>query len=76
MQFASTLAFPPELPAVAQDLRRQLGGQAPDLVVAFVAGFDMSTALHLMQDLRAALQPAVFLACTAEGVIGAEHEVE
>ncbi len=76
MQFASSLALPPALPTVAPDLRRQLGGQAPDLVVAFVAGFDMSTALGLIQDLRAALQPAVFLACTAEGVIGAEHEVE
>lgn len=76
MKFASALATQPDAVQLADQLRRQLGGPPPDLAVAFIAGFDQDVSVQIAQGLRAELAPPVFLACTAEGVIGTEAEVE
>ncbi|MBL8055659.1 MAG: FIST C-terminal domain-containing protein [Anaerolineales bacterium] len=76
MRFASALAMPPEADALAQSLLQPLEGGPVDLVLLFLAGLDLDAGLALTERLRQALQPRVFLACTAEGVIGAETEVE
>lgn len=76
MRFASALATPPAAPRVVEDLGRQLDGRAPDLLMLFLAGLELDDALALVEAVRAALTPRVCLACSAEGVIGAEAEIE
>lgn len=76
MRFASVLSTQPDAVALARELRRQLDGEPADLTILFLAGLDLEAGLALADGLRLALGPRVFLACTAEGVIGAEAEIE
>jgi small ligand-binding sensory domain FIST len=61
---------------VARELREQLGGAEPDLVLAFVAGPGASRTAQSTQALRQALPAATFAAVSARGVVTREHEVE
>ncbi len=80
MHFASALLtqFDSEaaVPELAAELRGRLGEAAIDLAVVFTSGLSGLEAIKVIEALRMALEARVFLACTAEGVIGAEHEVE
>jgi small ligand-binding sensory domain FIST len=61
---------------VARELREQLGGADPDLVLAFVSGPGISRTAQSTQELRGALPAATFAAVSARGVVTREHEVE
>ncbi len=76
MRFASTLSTPPEAAALIHNLRQQLEGRPAHLLVLFLSRLELDAAQALADEVRAALAPEVMLACTAEGVIGAEAEVE
>lgn len=49
---------------------------APDLVIAFISSPLTPVAARLSASLHAALSPGVLLACTSEGVIDREQEIE
>jgi small ligand-binding sensory domain FIST len=78
--FASAADTHPDPAEAAQSLiphlTSQLAGHPPHLVLAFISGHGPGAAEELAQDLRRALNPTLFAGCTAEGVIGAEHEIE
>lgn len=61
---------------VARELRRQLGGAEPDLVLAFVSGPGISRTAQATEELRRALPATTFGAVSARGVVTREHEVE
>jgi small ligand-binding sensory domain FIST len=58
-------------------IQSALGAAAgPDLVIAFISAQLTHIAAHLASRLHAALAPRVMLACTSEGVIDREREIE
>ncbi len=62
--------------ATAADVLRGLGGESPDLVLAFVSRHFATEYDALPALLAGALPPGVLLGCSAGGVIGAGREVE
>src|SRR4051794_5760590 len=58
------------------ELKRQLGGIEPDLVVAFVSPHHADAYESLPAAIAGAFPGALFFGCSAAGVIGAGHEVE
>lgn len=81
MLFASASAVGTDEDELVQSLLAQvqaaLGPQArPDLVIAFIAAQLTPVAARLASSLHAALEPVALLACTSEGVIDREQEIE
>src|SRR3989454_7105720 len=80
MRWASALSQDPGTPqAVAEAvaaLRRELGGERADLVVAFVSPHHRAAAADIPALVAAELPGALLVGCTGGGVIGAGHEVE
>src|SRR5262245_57698636 len=62
--------------AVAGELREQLGGETPDLVIAFVSGPGPGRTAAAAEMLRRELPATTFAAVSARGVVTREHEVE
>src|SRR5262245_2126229 len=62
--------------AAARELEEQLGGAAPDLVLAFVSGPGAAHAPATAECLRRELPAATFAAVSARGVVTREHEFE
>jgi small ligand-binding sensory domain FIST len=62
--------------AVANELREQLGGETPDLVITFVSGPGPGRTAAAAELLRRELPAATFAAVSARGVVTREHEVE
>jgi small ligand-binding sensory domain FIST len=61
---------------VAAELREQLDGDTPDLVIAFVSGPGPGRTSAAAELLRRELPAATFAAVSARGVVTREHEVE
>ncbi len=80
MKWSSSLSLAERLDdAVAEaaaELREQIDGNTPDLVLAFVAGHPRGDADRLPALIRAALGGGLLIGCSAGGVIGAGSEVE
>src|SRR5258708_33405684 len=80
MRWASALSQDPGTPqAVAEAvaaLRRELGDERADLVVAFVSPHHRAAADRIPELVAAELPGALLVGCTGGGVIGAGHEVE
>jgi small ligand-binding sensory domain FIST len=80
VRWASALSQDPGTPqAVAEAvaaLRRELGGDRADLVVAFVSPHHLAAAARIPELVAAELPGALVVGCTGGGVIGAGHEVE
>src|SRR5712664_3326626 len=80
MRWASALSQDPGTPqAVAEAvaaLRRELGGERADLVVAFASPHHRAAAADIPALVAAELPGALLVGCTGGGVIGAGHEVE
>src|SRR2546421_10485183 len=80
MRWASALSQDPGTPqAVAEAvaaLRRELGGERADLVVAFVSPHHRAAAADIPALVATELPGALLVGCTGGGVIGAGHEVE
>ena len=57
-------------------LRPQLGGAAPDLVVVFFSPHFSKQAAELRDELQLVLNPRILIGCSAEGVLGAQAELE
>jgi small ligand-binding sensory domain FIST len=80
MRWSSALSQDPGTPqAVAEAvaaLRRGLGGERADLVVAFVSPHHRAAAERIPGLVAAELPGALLVGCTGGGVIGAGHEVE
>ncbi|HXS83010.1 MAG TPA: FIST N-terminal domain-containing protein [Methylomirabilota bacterium] len=62
--------------AVAGELREQLGGESPDLLIAFVSGPGRERTAAVTGQLRRELPAVTFAATSARGVVTREHEVE
>src|SRR5512134_689559 len=62
--------------ALADQIKAQLKGQSLDLAFVFLSPHFRVIAGELVHQLRTALNPTVLLGCTAEGVIGRDHEIE
>jgi small ligand-binding sensory domain FIST len=62
--------------AVARELREQLGGEPPDLMLAFVSGPGAQRTSAAAEVLRRELPATTFAAVSARGVVTREHEVE
>lgn len=58
------------------EVARQLGGDEPDLLVAFASPHHADAYEALPADLAARFPRALLVGCSAAGVIGAGHEVE
>jgi small ligand-binding sensory domain FIST len=58
------------------EIARQLGGDEPDLIVAFVSPHHAEAYETLPATVAAAFPRALLFGCSAAGVIGAGHEVE
>ncbi|MBI3362626.1 MAG: FIST C-terminal domain-containing protein [Chloroflexi bacterium] len=80
MLFASATTTEHNPNAAVGALAAQIGARGiehrPDLVLAFLSGHSARTAREIAESLNAALDPRVLAACTAEGVIGHEEEIE
>src|SRR5258708_13635324 len=80
MRWASALSQDPGTPqAVAEAvaaLRRELGDERADLVVAFVSPHHRAADARIPELVAAELPGALLVGCTGGGVIGAGHEVE
>src|SRR5260370_1233827 len=80
MRWASALSQDPGTPqAVAEAvaaLRRELGDERADLVVAFVSPHHRAAAARIPELVAAELPGGLLVGCTGGGVIGAGHEVE
>lgn len=81
MVFASASSIGTNEDELLQDLLEQIkpvlgSGAAPDLLVAFISAQLTAVAARLTASLNAALAPGVLLACTSEGVIDKEQEIE
>jgi small ligand-binding sensory domain FIST len=61
---------------VAGDVIETLGGDEPDLLVAFVSPHFVGAVEDIASALAELLQPRVMLAATVVGVVGGAHEVE
>jgi small ligand-binding sensory domain FIST len=75
---AATLLDPPDAGAaeLARELRAQLGGEPPDLVLLFTAGPGADRTRVAAEALRRELPAATFAAVSARGVVTSEHEME
>jgi len=75
---AATRLDPPDAGAreVAAELRRQLGGAAPDLLLAFASGPGADRLAEAATVLRSELPATTFAGVSARGVVTSEHEVE
>ena len=62
--------------AVAGELREQLSGESPDLLIAFVSGPGRERTSTVAEMLRRELPAVTFAASSARGVVTREHEVE
>jgi small ligand-binding sensory domain FIST len=62
--------------AVAGELREQLSGESPDLLMAFVSGPGRERTATVTGMLRRELPAVTFAASSARGVVTREHEVE
>jgi len=62
--------------AVARELREQLGGEPPDLMLVFVSGPGAERTSAAAAMLRRELPATTFAAVSARGVVTREHEVE
>lgn len=80
MNFASAATNEPNLEDVLGELKGQLtaelNGNAVDLMIVFMARHFVRSAQTLVARLRDEFQPRVLLACTTEGVIGRQEEIE
>ena len=80
MKWASALSEAQDsataLRAAAGELQRQLGGNEPDLVVAFASPHHADAYEGLPAGIAAAFPGALLFGCSAAGVIGGGHEVE
>lgn len=80
MQFFSANAAGQSLENMVENLIEQINRQRHattlDLVMVFFSPHYISSSYHVGETLRRGLQPEVFMACTAEGVIGATEELE
>ena len=73
----STLrAFADAAEDALRDLAGQLGGDSPDLVVAFVSGVYAEHAPRLTEIVSAWFPRAVLFGCTGGGVLGGGREIE
>ena len=64
------------LRALVAQIDSQSDGPNFDYAVVFVSRHFALQARHISKTLRAALQTQVLLGCSAEGIIGPEHEIE
>ncbi len=80
MKWASTLSRRPDAATAfteaAEALERQLGGQAPDLLLAFASPDHAAECGRMAALARRRFPTALLVGCTAGGVIGDAHEVE
>lgn len=80
MRWCSTVSEQRHLAAAAQeacaDLKRALGGERADLVIAFVSDHHRTAYRDLAPLLAAELGGGLLLGCTARSVIGGGREVE
>ncbi len=80
LRFASALSRLPDSAAagraVAQAVRRQLGGDPPDLAFLFFSNHHSLRAELLCGAVRQEVGPRVLLGCSGEGVIGGGEELE
>jgi small ligand-binding sensory domain FIST len=80
MKFASATTTETDIQQAALDLidqtRQQSGDLALDLLIVFASAHHAPGIETLTQSLRDALKPTTLLGCTAEGVIGADEEIE
>ncbi len=78
--FASALATEPDVDSavelLADQVRLQLAGLPPDLMIVFTSPHFMHQVREVVAGLLQALQPGLMLGCTAEGVIGRDQEIE
>ena len=58
------------------DIKEQLEGQRPDLLVAFISPHFLDDYDKLPEMVRAALDPVQFIGCSASGLIGGGFEIE
>ena len=79
MQFAAAMSRRLDSDEAAQEiiasLRRQMSG-AIDLLTLFFTREHQENASRIASQVRQALNPRVLIGCSAEGVIGADREVE
>ena len=68
--------LPALLAEVTGAVRDQLDGQAPDLAFVFFSNHFEDDADQISQGLRDTVRPKLLAGCSAEGVIGPEHEHE
>lgn len=61
---------------LADQIEAQLAGLSPDLALMFLSPHYRLEAAGLVAGLQNRLKPPVLLGCTAEGVIGRDHEIE
>ena len=80
MKWASALSEEPETRAAvahaAAQIKRELGGVRPQLVVAFVSPHHASAFSRFGALVERELPGSLLIGCTAGGVIGSGHEVE
>ncbi len=80
MKWASTVSAESVLKnavgEVTETVRRDLGGQAPDLVVVFASAHHRSAFNRLPALVSAELDARVLIGCSAGGVIGGAREIE
>lgn len=78
--FASFLSTAPDAGTAAREacaeVRRALGGSAPDLAVVFATPDLMANAPGIAAIIQRDLAPAALIGCTAEAVAGTGREVE
>ena len=75
---AATRLDPPEAGAaeLVRDLRAQLGGESPDLLLLFVSGPGTKRTEEAATVLRRELPAVTFAAVSARGIVTSEHEHE
>jgi len=80
MQFVAATATGQDIDRVIESLIEQVQSRhadnALDLLVVFMSPHYIATAYMIGEAIRAQLKPAVFMACTAEAVIGETEELE
>jgi small ligand-binding sensory domain FIST len=80
MKWVSALSEAPQLPValdeIVAQLRRQLDGQAPDLLIIFVSSEFRSAYESISTRLNEDLKPRTTLGCSGGGVVGDNREVE
>ena len=80
MHWASAVSENVDLPAAvaecASDIRDDMGGRTPDMVVAFVSAHHVDAYVDVPRLIESALDGGVLIGCSGGGVIGAGREVE